>query len=192
MPLGTSSWATVSFSSARSFTFDATRNTATARVVGHQYQITAGETDKGGQGGAFVAALVLVDLDNDFLAFAQGVLDAGFADVDTGLEVGAGDFLEGQESVAVVTVIDKGGFEAGLDAGDDTLVDIALALFLAGGFDVEIDQFLTVDDGDAQLFSLRRIKQHAFHFFFSRAQGFARDGHNSYRPQAGDSGWFGW
>ena len=86
---------------------------------------------------------------------------------------------------AVITRI-----EPSLEAGDDTLVDIALALLLAGGFDVEVDQFLTVDDGDAQLFGLRRIEQHAFHFFFSRAQGFARDGHNSYRPQAGDSGWF--
>ena len=31
----------------------------------------------------------------------------------------------------------------------------------------EIDELLTVDDGDAQLFGLRRVKQHAFHCFFS-------------------------
>jgi hypothetical protein len=85
------------------------------------------------------------------------------------LEVAAGDFLEGQEAVALGAVIDEGGFEAGLDAGDDALVDVALALLLVGGFDVEVDQLLTIDDRDAQLFGLRRIEQHAFHFFFSRA-----------------------
>jgi hypothetical protein len=43
---------------------------------------------------------------------------------------------------------------------------------------------------DAQLFGLRRIEQHAFHFFFSRAQGFARDAHHGSRPQAADSEYF--
>ena len=65
--------------------------------------------------------------------------------------------------MALGAVFDEAGFEAGLDAGDDGLVDVALALFLAGGFDVEVDQFLTVDDGDAEFFRLRRIEQHAFH-----------------------------
>ena len=108
------------------------------------------------------------------MAFAQRLFDGGLAHIDAGFKVGAGDFLERQKAVAFGTVIDKGGFETGLDAGNDTLVDIAFALFLTGGFDVEIDQFLTVDYGDAQLFSLRRIEQHAFHFFFSRAQGWTQ------------------
>jgi hypothetical protein len=55
--------------------------------------------------------------------------------------------------------------EAGLDAGDDALVDVALALFLARRLDVEVDELLAVDDRDAQLFGLRRIEQHAFHCF---------------------------
>ena len=59
----------------------------------------------------------------------QRVLDAGAADVDVGLEVAAGDFLEGQEPVPLLAVIDEGGLEAGLDAGDDAFVDVALALF---------------------------------------------------------------
>ena len=171
-------------------TFDATRNAPAARVVRHQHQVTAGEADKGGQCSALVAAFILVDLDNDFLTFLQGILDAGVADINAGLEVGAGDFLERQEAVAVVAVIDKGGFEAGLDAGDDTLVNIAFALLFTGGFDVEINQFLTIDDGNAQLFGLRCIEQHAFHFLFSRAQGFARDAHYGSRPQAADLKYF--
>ena len=91
-------------------------------------------------------------------------------DVDAGLEKRAGDFLEGKETMPLAAVIDERGLEAGFDAGDDTLVDIAFALLFAGGFDVEIDQFLTVDNSDAQLFGLRRVEQHAFHFWLSRAQ----------------------
>jgi hypothetical protein len=42
-------------------------------------------------------------------------------------------------------------------------VDVALALFLARGLDVEIDQFLAVDDGHPKLFGLGGVEQHAFH-----------------------------
>jgi hypothetical protein len=42
-------------------------------------------------------------------------------------------------------------------------------LFLGGRFDVEVDQFLAIDDRDAQFFGLRRIEQHAFHVFLPRA-----------------------
>ena len=114
------------------FAFDAARDAAAAGIVRHQHQVTAGEADEGGQRGALVAAFVLIDLDDDFLAFLQSVLDAGVADINAGLEVGAGDFLEGEESVAVVAVIDKRGFEAGLDAGDDALVDVAFSLLFTG------------------------------------------------------------
>jgi hypothetical protein len=72
--------------------------------------------------------------------------------------------------VALLTVVDEGGFEAGLDAGDDALVDVALALLPGCRFDVEIDELLPVHDGDAQFFLLRRVKQHAFHLLFSCAR----------------------
>ena len=77
--------------------------------------------------------------------------------------------------MALGAVIDEGGFEAGLDAGDDRLVDVALALFLGGRFDVEVDQFLTINDRDAEFLGLRRIEQHAFHVC-SRA----RAGHDEF------------
>jgi 23S rRNA pseudouridine955/2504/2580 synthase len=53
----------------------------------------------------------------------------------------------------------------------------------AGGFDVEVNQFLTIDDGDAQLFGLRRIEQHAFHVC-SRALA----GHDNSRSPHGMQG----
>ena len=96
-------------------------------------------------------------------------LEAAFidygGDVNAGLEVGAGYFLEGEEAVPFAAVIYEGGFEARFDAGDDTLVDIAFALLFAGGFDIQVEQLLTIDDRNAELFRLRCIKQHAFHFY---------------------------
>jgi hypothetical protein len=52
----------------------------------------------------------------------------------------------------------EGGFEAWFKTGDNSLVDIALALFLTGRFNVEIDEFLTVDNSDTQFLRLCRIK----------------------------------
>src|SRR5207253_2400177 len=76
------------------------------------------------------------------------------------------DFLDRQKTVALGAVIDETGFEAGLDAGDDGLVDVALALFLARGFDIKVDEPLAVDDGHAEFFRLRGVEKHAFHVFF--------------------------
>ena len=61
------------------FAFDAARHAAAARVVWHQHQIAAGEADEGGQRSTLVAAFVLFHLDDEFLAFFQGILDAGLA-----------------------------------------------------------------------------------------------------------------
>ena len=150
------------------FAFDAARYAAATRIVRHQDQVTSGQRDERGQGCALVAAFFLLDLDHDFLAFAQRFLDRGGADINAFLEVGAGDFLEWQETVALFAVADEAGFKRGFDTGDDTFVDIRFALFAAGGFDIDVDQFLTVNDGDAQFFLLRRVKQHAFHFILLR------------------------
>ncbi|MNY72796.1 hypothetical protein D3C86_2114370 [compost metagenome] len=67
--------------------------------------------------------------------------------------------------MAVFAIADEARFQRRLDAGDDAFVDVGLALLTASGFDIDVDQFLTVDDGNAQLFLLRRIEQHAFHFY---------------------------
>ena len=60
--------------------------------------------------------------------------------------------------MAFGTVIDERCFEAGLDAGDDGFVDVAFLLFLVGRLDVEVYQFLTINNRDAEFLSLRRIK----------------------------------
>ena len=72
------------------FALDAARDAAAAGVVGHQHQVAAGQRDKGGQGGALVAALVLLDLDDQFLADLEGVLDLGAPGFDVRSEVGCG------------------------------------------------------------------------------------------------------
>ena len=166
------------------FAFDAPRDAAGARVVGHQHQVATGQADEGGQRGALVAALFLFDLDDDFLAFVQGILDieaaAGLACGFT--EVAAGDFLERQEAVAFAAVVDKGGLETGLDAGDFTFVDVGLFLLAGGDFDIQVVEFLAIDQGDTQLFGLRGVDQHSFHVFCLSC---ARPGHAATLPAAG-------
>ncbi|PMQ17004.1 hypothetical protein JaAD80_07785 [Janthinobacterium sp. AD80] len=149
------------------FTFHAARYATTTRVVRHQHQVAAGQGNKRGQGGALVAALFFFHLDHDFLAFAQRFLDGGVTHVDAFTEVRAGNFLERQEAVAVFAIADEARFERWLDARDDALVDVGFALFAPGCLDIDVDQFLSVDNRYAQFFLLRGIKQHAFHFYNS-------------------------
>ena len=66
--------------------------------------------------------------------------------------------------MTIAAIVDKRRLETGLDAGDDTFIDIALALFFSGSFDIQVDELLAIDDRDAQLFCVGRVKQHALHF----------------------------
>src|SRR6266850_836057 len=109
------------------------------------------------------AALVLLDQDDQLLALGKRVLDARALDVDAGFEILARDLLEGKKSVALGAVVHERGFEAGLDPGDDTLVDVAFSLFLGGRFDVEVNEFLAFDDRDTEFLGLCRIEKHALH-----------------------------
>ena len=153
--------------------FDAPRYAAAARIVRHQDEIASSERDVGRKRRALVAAFVLVDLNNQLLALAQLLLNAAVAGffavlgvrprACSHLEAVTRDLLEGQEAVAVGSVIDEARFQRRLDARDDGLIDIALALFLGCGLDVEVDELLTVDDGHAKLFRLSGVEQHAFH-----------------------------
>src|SRR5690606_22560316 len=58
---------------------DAARDPTGARVVGHQHQEAAGEADVGGQRRTLVAALLLLDLDDDFLPFGEQFAHAAAA-----------------------------------------------------------------------------------------------------------------
>ena len=142
---------------------DAARNATATGVVGHQHHVAAGQRDKGGQGSALVAALFFFDLDQQFLAFLDHVIDACLVGRDTRGEVAARNFLERQKAVAVFAVIHKAGFQRRLDARDDGLVDIALALLAPLDFDFVVEELLSVDDGQAPFFGLRGVDEHPLH-----------------------------
>ncbi len=110
------------------FAFHPARDAAAAGVVWHQDEISPCQGNKRGERGPLGSSLVLFDLDDQLLAFAQRVLDARAPDVDVGLEVAFGDFLERQKPVPLLAVVDECGLEAGLDAGDDAFIDVAFAL----------------------------------------------------------------
>jgi hypothetical protein len=73
------------------------------------------------------------------------------------------DFLQRQEAVTFRAVIDEAGFEARLDARDLPLVDVGLALFTRGQFDVKVVKLLPVDDAHAQFLALCGVDQDSFH-----------------------------
>ncbi len=144
------------------------RHAPGAWIVRHQHQVASGQANEGGQRRALGAALLLFDLDDDFLAAFDRILDV---DALPGVqrlgrrfgEIFAGDFLERQKAVAFGAELDEAGFEAGLDARDASLVDVGLFLFLGGHLDIEVDQVLAIGDGDTQLFGLSCVDQHSFH-----------------------------
>ena len=143
--------------------FNPARNATGGRAVRHQHHVTASQRDKRGQGSALVAAFFLVDLDDDFLAFAQDFLHAGLVGVDAGNKVVAGDLLQRQEAVAFSAVIDERGFEGRFEPYDPTLVDVAFFLFFRGLFDIDVVKGLAIDDCHAQFFCLRGVDQHTLH-----------------------------
>ena len=145
------------------FALDPTGHAARARIVGHQHQEAAGQTEIGGKCRTFRPAFFLLDLDDEFLAFLQHFLDVRAAFARVLHEVAAGNFLERQEAVAVAAVFDKGGFETGFESGNACLVDIGFTTLALLHLDVEIDQTLSIDDRNAQLFALRRVHENAFH-----------------------------
>ena len=73
---------------------DATAHTATAWVVGHQDHIASRQAHEGGEGCAFVAAFFFFDLNQEFLAFADDVLDTRLAHRHAGGEVLTRNFFE--------------------------------------------------------------------------------------------------
>jgi len=79
----------------------------------HQNKISSCQRNKRRERGPLGAALVLLDLDDQLLALAQRILDAGAADVDAVLEVAARDFLERQKPVPLLAIVDEGSFELG-------------------------------------------------------------------------------
>ena len=143
---------------------NASRYAAGARLVGLQHDEAAGKADEGRQCRALVAALFLVDLDDDVLAFLEHFLDIDLAALGRlPDEILARDFFQRQEAVTVGTVINERGFETWLDARNLALVDIGFFSFARRCFDVEVVKALAVDHRHAQLFFLSCIDKHSFH-----------------------------
>ncbi len=111
------------------FALDAAGNATGARVVRHQHEEAAGETDERGQGSALGAALFLLDLHHELLPFLQELADVHAPALGLRAEIIAGDFLQREEAVARSAVIDETGFERGFYAGDLAFVDVGLFLF---------------------------------------------------------------
>ena len=143
--------------------FNATANATTAWVVGHEDHIASGQTDESGQGSALVATFFFFHLHQKLLAFANHIVDAGLANRHAFGEVLAGDLFERQEAVSLFAVVNEAGFKRGLDTRNDRLVDVAFALLSAFNFNFVVEEFLSVDDGQAAFFSLCGVDQHPFH-----------------------------
>jgi hypothetical protein len=110
--------------------FDAARHAARARVVRHQHQESSGQADVGGERRAFVAALLLFNLNDQLLAFPEQILDVLLAlGRRLGAEVLPRDLFQRQEAVALSALLDERRLETGLDAGDPAFIDIGLFLF---------------------------------------------------------------
>ena len=60
--------------------------------------------------------------------------------------------------MAIMTVIYKASFKTRLDACDNALVDAALTLFTPSSLNVDVEQFLPIDNRNAQFFLMRCIK----------------------------------
>ena len=159
------------------FTFDTARHATTTRIVRHQHQITTGQADISGQGRALIAAFVFFHLNDDFHALTQHVLNPRTTTFKA-LEIRSGNFLEWQKAMAIGAVIDKARFQGRLDTGNQTLIDVPFALLFSNRFNIQINELLPVDDGNAQLFSLRCVKQHTFHVYVPCAA--LTQGHSKY------------
>ncbi len=153
---------------------DAARNTTASRVVGHEHQVAPGQGNEGGERRTLVAAFFLFHLHQQLGAVGDHVLDLGVAHGNARLEVLLGDFLEGQEAVAVLAVVDEAGLQGGLHPRDHGLVDVALALFAPFNLGFEVEELLSFDDRQAPLFGLRGVDQHALHVHSRAALPFAR------------------
>ena len=147
--------------------FDAARNAAGAGIVRHQHQVACGEAEKGGESGAFGAALLFLHLHDELLPFAQHRLGVAAVAVPVGGLRGflpgalrmerVGDLFERQEAVPTRAELDEGGFQAGFDPRYAGFVDVAFLLLVAAILNVEIVELLPIHEGDPHLFRLGRV-----------------------------------
>ena len=146
------------------FALDAARDAAGARIVRHQDEKASGQADEGCQRRTLVAALLLLNLDDQFLAFLEQVLDAG-APLGAAIlaEVLIGDFLQRQEPMARRAIFHERSLETRLDARDPAFIDIGFFLFPGRDLNRKVVEFLTIDECNSQFFFLNCVDEHSFH-----------------------------
>ena len=65
--------------------------------------------------------------------------------------------------MTLFAIVDKSGFKTGFNPRHHAFVDIAFSGLSSGRLDINVDQFLTVDDRDPKLFGMGRVEQHSLH-----------------------------
>ena len=136
--------------------------------------LITGQADKSGESGALGAAFFLLDLNDEFLTFLDDILDAHLRHGGAFFHIGkidAGDFLERQKTLALHTIVNKGCLQAGFHTGNLAFVDVSFFLLVSGGFDIEVEKTLTIDNGETQLLCMSCVKQNSFHSKFPGAPG---------------------
>ena len=71
------------------------------------------------------------------------------------------DFAEGKKAVAIAAIVDERRLQRRFDPGYLGEIDIALELLALGGFEVELLDPVTLDDGNPGLLRVARIDKHA-------------------------------
>ena len=71
------------------------------------------------------------------------------------------DFVEGQEAMAIAAILNKGGLQRWLYAGDLGEIDIPAKLFAVLAFEIEFFNAVSVDHNHARLFGVGCVDQHS-------------------------------
>ncbi len=143
-----------------------------ARVLGarQQHQVAAGQRVERGQRRRLVGELLLDDLHEDLFAGLEHILDARAPPLAAVAvlprhrwrhgQVAETDLVERQERVALSADVDEGGFERGVDAMHDPLVDVSLEMLAAEGFDLERFENPVCNDPHPALFGVGDVDEH--------------------------------
>ena len=119
---------------------------------------------------AIVDGQKLIDLDIESASREQrksNIYKGIITRIEPSLEAAFIDYGEERHGFLPFKEVARSYFRQGVDVGRARIQD---ALVEGQDLIVQVDQFLSVDDRDSQLFLLGRVKQHALHLLFSCAR----------------------
>ena len=137
---------------ALSFILDARRH-ADSPALGHEHQVSGGQSDVGGQPGTLGSQRILDDLHQNFIAFGDQRTDIfGVRRLDAGIGMPGIKYVRGvQERGALQADIDEGRLHARQHPGNPAFVDVADQSTAAGPLQKHLLQHAVFDDGRARL-----------------------------------------